>query len=147
MKVDLLKFMRTGIFGELRLGMSSDQVLKVIGPPEDYSTASAFPQIWKVGSAELMFEDDALMSIEHKFRESGTWPALEISPSSVAQLQALTEHELLEHSRTLGVTVVDLRKPSYLDATTIALLENNVRLVFEHAQLMTLSVLAPPSKC
>jgi hypothetical protein len=145
MKVDLLEFMRTGAFGDLRLGMNSNQVLKFIGPPEDYSTAPASPQIWKVGSVELMFENDVLMSIEQKVTESGSWPTLEISPASLAQSQALTERELVEHSRTLGVTVVELRRPSYLGATTIALLENDVRLVFEQDHLMTLSVLAPPS--
>ena len=143
MKVDLLEFMRTGIFGELRLGMRPEEVSTAIGPPEDHSPASASPQIWKVGSTELMFENDILMSIEQKLTEMTTWPTVEIAPASLARLRALKEEELLSQPRTLGISVLECRKPGYLPETTIFLLDRNVRLTFVQKQPMTLSVLAP----
>lgn len=59
MTVSLPEIIRTGAFGRVRPGLSSQSVREILGPPEDTS-ADRNLLIWKYGSPQLFFHDDRL---------------------------------------------------------------------------------------
>ncbi|MBI3410317.1 MAG: hypothetical protein HY040_18415 [Planctomycetes bacterium] len=50
----LERFLKTGDLGEIRLGISPEEVRRLLGNPEDISTQKK-PLIWKFGPLELSF--------------------------------------------------------------------------------------------
>lgn len=141
MKVDLVEFLRTGVFGKLKLGMAERDVQSIVGPPEDYSTSLSEPFIWKMGVCEIMFEHGQVMSIEQKFNETGHWPPIEYEPESWRVVRELTPVELPKRAEEMRFAIVDRVEPQYLPGTVLYLLDNNVRIVFEKGQIQTASVL------
>lgn len=59
--VNLVTFLKTGIFGGLRLGMTGQKVRALIGEPEMMSV-SGFPRIWKYGRLEVALDENRLVS-------------------------------------------------------------------------------------
>lgn len=58
--VDVERFLRTGAFGPIRLGLTEDEVRALLGDPDatgGTSRRQRTPKIWKYGDVELHFDD------------------------------------------------------------------------------------------
>jgi hypothetical protein len=68
MNVNLKEFLRTGVFGEIKIGMTSDQILEILGSPDTVFTRRKNPRPtgFEYGDVEFYFvssKDNRLCSI------------------------------------------------------------------------------------
>ena len=59
----LEEFLTTGKLGSLQLGLSRDEVRRLLGEPPDHSEPSRKREIWKYDSLQVAFEGDSLVFI------------------------------------------------------------------------------------
>ena len=135
MNVELLNFLRTGIFGALSIGSNSDEVIYYIGDPENW-TESTNPTIWKYGNVEIMLNFDEVLSIEVTFLDckDNLWSTIFIRDFFVFENISIKSFEkILEKEK------IDYRFYEFI--SKIYLLPNNVRATEENNKLASISVL------
>lgn len=59
----LLEFLRTGALGQIRFGMTPEQIQDLLGHPDDVGLVSRPHTLWKYGDVELHFRDHSLWMI------------------------------------------------------------------------------------
>lgn len=59
----LLEFLRTGALGQIRFGMTPEQIQDLLGHPDDVGLVSRPHKLWKYGDVELHFLDHSLLMI------------------------------------------------------------------------------------
>ncbi len=60
--VDLLDFLRTGDFGDIRLGMTRPDLMEMLGPPSEWSVSNRrkhwqVAEVWRYGTIEFHFNE------------------------------------------------------------------------------------------
>ena len=65
-KVNLVTFLKTGVFGGLRLGILGQDVKALLGEPEDTSLRD-HPRIWKYGRFQIALDENRVVSMSAYF--------------------------------------------------------------------------------
>jgi hypothetical protein len=142
MRISLERFLRTGQFGALTSGMSSDQIRALLGEPDAVGCASEkhrHPTCWLYGSVELHFRHQHAYDLVSIF-----WDAAEKGPVrlpahcivadwTLASGMARPEVEFWLRDREIEFVFVHA-SPEF--PTAALLLPNGVQITFDaHEQL------------
>jgi hypothetical protein len=119
MTVSLDGFLRAGIFGDLRRGMSQDEVRALLGEPDATGGASRKyprPCIFLYGTVELWFGQAPPRGLTGVWWEPGEKGAFRLTPATRIADWAFTPDwtfgQVVDHLRQRGLTFVTRDAPS-----------------------------------
>jgi hypothetical protein len=144
----LIEFAATGALGELRPGLTEDEVRELLGEPDDVSLPPA--EVWLYGSVEVSFREGAVVLIAV---ELATPNAPGGVPAALGVVEDLDPESLLPAVyaalRERGATVeLDPSLTSERQVTLVVRAHSRVSIVFdERCRLHAIFASPPPLRC
>lgn len=88
----IINFLKTGLLGQIKCGLSKNSILEMLGEPEDKSYSKKSVEIWKYGDLQLSFDKQGLTFIGVYFsKEKASLPIFMILDVDVGKVMELED--------------------------------------------------------
>lgn len=128
--INILDFIKKGVFGEILVGDTKEEIINKISTPDDYAAGKSLKKakIWRYGNIEFHFYEQILNSIFSDYLEKlegGRQLVLykwifDKQPVTLQNVIDSLEKESINYSRSLNS----------LSQIELKILESNVKLIF-----------------